>query len=118
MELLKHTIFDDEENNQQNLLNVISKDIELFEKNKKENQPLAQEQPSHEELLKMLGERIATGEIKRELSSFGNYLMIENEQGILKVDLRNGKIEPEPEKEEKKREEINSNWMKKGGFHA
>ena len=51
-----------------------------------------QAQLTNQQLLILLGQRIATGEIKRELTSFGNYLMLENESGILKVDLETGQV--------------------------
>ena len=47
---------------------------------------------TNQQLLILLGQRIATGEIKRELTFFGNYLMLENEPGILKVDLETGQV--------------------------
>lgn len=72
---------------QASYLERISSEVDLLEKDK----DLPEVQPTNEELLRMLGERIATGEIKRELSSFGNYLMIEIESGIFKVDLHDGK---------------------------
>ena len=47
---------------------------------------------TNQQLLILLSQRIATGEIKRELTSFGNYLMIETRQGIFKVDLSDGQL--------------------------
>ena len=51
-----------------------------------------QAQLTNQQLLILLGKRLATGEIKRELTQFGNYLMLENEPGILKVDLETGQV--------------------------
>ena len=69
-------------------LEAIDKDIELVRK-EVEAEP---KEVSSEKLLTLLGERIATGKIKRELTKFGNFLMVETEQGLLKVDLHDGKI--------------------------
>jgi len=52
-------------------------------------------QLTNEQLLILLSQRLVTGEIKRELTSFGNYLMLENESGILKVDLETGQVKKE-----------------------
>src|SRR4051812_13748685 len=98
MELLKHTSFDIEDdgsNGQDKIKEAINSDIELFEeKRKQENQ--STEQPTNEQLLTMLGERLARGEIKRELGQLGNFLMIDTEQGIFKVDLNDGTLTPNP----------------------
>ena len=50
---------------------------------------------TNQQLLILLSQRLATGEIKRELTQFGNYLMLENEPGILKVDLETGQVKKE-----------------------
>lgn len=55
---------------------------------------------TNQQLLILLEKRIATGEIKRELTPFGHYLMTETEQGIFKVDLSDGRL-TEPNKEVK-----------------
>ena len=47
---------------------------------------------TNQQLLTLLSQRLATGQIKRELTSFGNYLMTETKQGIFKVDLSNGQL--------------------------
>jgi len=54
-----------------------------------------QAQLTNQQLLILLSQRLTTGEIKRELTSFGNYLMLENESGILKVDLETGQVKKE-----------------------
>ena len=58
---------------------------------------LVNEKPqlTNQQLLILLSQRLVAGEIKRELSSFGNYLMLENEPGILKVDLETGQVKKE-----------------------
>ncbi|CAI2172558.1 17521_t:CDS:2 [Funneliformis geosporum] len=99
IELLKHADYKDDEkgkSGQEKLLKAIARDIELFEKDQEKRDKIPVPQPTNEQLLIMLGERIASGEIKRELGNFGNYLMVESEQGILKVDLHDGKITPDP----------------------
>lgn len=47
---------------------------------------------TNQQLLTLLSQRLITGAIKRELTSFGNYLMIETEHGIFKVDLSDGQL--------------------------
>lgn len=49
---------------------------------------------TNEQLLTFLGQRLATGQIKRELTQFGNYLIAETKQGIFKVDLADGQLTP------------------------
>ena len=61
---------------------------------------LVNQQPplTNHQLLTLLSQRLATGQIKRELTSFGNYLMTETQQGTFKVNLHDGQL-TEPNKE-------------------
>jgi hypothetical protein len=53
---------------------------------------------TNQQLLILLSQRLTTGEIKRELTQFGHYLMTETKHGIFKVDLHDGQL-TEPNKE-------------------
>jgi len=53
---------------------------------------------TNQQLLILLRQRLITGQIKRELTSFGHYLMTETQQGTFKVDLLDGQL-TEPNKE-------------------
>jgi len=82
-------------------LEAIDKDIELVRK-EIEKEPA---EPSSEKLLILLGERIATGEIKNNSDDHGYdmncslWVEGENREQIITVDLKTGKIEPDPAKE-------------------
>jgi hypothetical protein len=49
-------------------------------------------QLTNQQLLTLLSQRLATGEIKRELTQFGYYLMTETQQGMFRVDLQDGQL--------------------------
>ena len=98
VELTKHADYG-EEQGQDKLLNAIGADIENWEEQNKDKVPIENKEPANETLLMWLSERIGKGEIKRELTDFGNYLMTEGKQGLLKVDLHDGKLTPNPAEE-------------------
>lgn len=101
-ELTENTKYDEDEQGQDKLLNAIYADVEQFEK-KSEPKPLSIEQLSNHlsdrQLLTILSERMGAGAVKRELTQFGKFIIIEDEQGILKVDLERGILEPDPAQE-------------------
>ena len=102
VELTKLTNFDTDEAGQDKLLEAINADIDNSIK-EETNQSW---QPTNQQLLAILSERIGMGEVKRELTDFGNFLMVETEQGILKVDLNDGKLIPNPVEELLKKHRI------------
>lgn len=81
-------------------LEAINRDLEDLEK----STPLPKYQPTNQQLLTLLGERIAKGEIKSEIG----YLSVQKEEKIT-VDLETGKIEPDPAKEFFKRHQNSNN---------
>ena len=62
---------------------------------------LVNEKPhlTNQQLLTLLSQRLITGAIKRELTQFGHYLMTETKQSIFKVDLSDGQLTPDLNKE-------------------
>jgi hypothetical protein len=88
------------------LLEAIFSDIEQWEKDNQDKIPISEKQLTNEELLIILGKKLATNEIKRELSNFGSFLIFEGKKGMVKVDLYDGKVTPNPADE----------FLKKHGF--
>lgn len=96
-------------NNYENMddyLETINNDVEQLIKDK----DLNEEQPTNEQLLQMLGERMGTKEIKSdwERSDYGDdgatclYLNDEEGKEILRLDLNDGKLTPNQAEEVRK----------------
>ncbi|WP_147409953.1 hypothetical protein [endosymbiont GvMRE of Glomus versiforme] len=105
-------------NGQEKLLEAINSDIERFEKDKVEKNQLSNEQPTNEQLLIMLGERIAIGEIKKQRCDEDDgyvALFIGNEEDNcyypkdyeIIMSLEDGTIEPNRVKEFLDKHELN-----------
>ena len=85
-------------------LDNIDKCLEMIEKDLEANEPQEKKleyQPTNEQLLTLLGERIEKGEIKYKGDGIFPCLCLEDEKGneTLTIDLETGKIEPDPAEE-------------------
>jgi hypothetical protein len=87
-------------------LDNIDKCLEMIKKDIEANQPkeekLNWEELTNQQLLTILGERIAQGEIKRDKVNNIDWLFVDtnpNEPEPLRIDLDTGKIEPDPAEE-------------------